>query len=396
MKRLLVLAFILIISSGIAFSADFGLSLDQTIEVENNLLTYDIGLTPWFSFSNGKNISLYLSSLLTVNYSGDFANNGGWGFIPEVSRFSLTWNINENMSLEAGRIEYADVLDFTASGLFDGFRFNIDLPPGTLSAALLYTGLLYKETASIIMTGADGINYSVPFDGKNYNYYSASRRMITSIRWDMPVKFPVGEAVKFSADILAQFDLNGGSDILHSQYASALMEFYPKDMLKITGGLLFGMMQNNNGDFGVSFGLLAQCKMGFSFTPAADLFSVTVKAAFGSTENGFNSYMPVSGVPQGSIFEETLSGLASVSLDYSIEILDSLFAQCALRYYMRTHNISNEGNFYGGEFWASLGWQPLEDIFAFFGGGLFIPGMGNINPDDTVMWKITAGITISF
>jgi len=395
-KRLLLLAITLLISSGFAFSADFGLDLDQLVEIENELLTYDTGIAPWFSFSNGKNVSLYLSGILTIRHVNDFADNSSWIFIPEVSRFAIIFNINDKLSLEAGRMEYADVIDFTASGLFDGLRFNIDLAAGSLSAAFLYTGLLYKETASIIMTGEDGINYAVPFDGFNYNDYFASRRMLMSVRMDMPLKFPAGEACKLSADVLAQFDLNGNSDAFNSQYASALMEFYPKDMLRITGGLLFGTMQNSAGDLGMAFGFLAQCKMDFPFTPASDLFGITAKAVFGTTENGFNSFTPVSALPQGSVFEGTLSALAALSMDYNVKIIDSLFAQCVLRYFARTYNIEEEGNFYGGEFWASLAWQPLEDIFAFLGGGMFFPGFGNIYSDDTAIWKITAGITISF
>jgi len=399
LKRLLILVLILISTCAFAFSADFGLNLDQLIEAENDLLTYETGITPWFSYDNGNNFSLYLSGYFSIFYqknSGEFADNGGWVFIPEFSRFVFIYSISDKISLEAGRMEFADSIVFTASGLFDGLRFNVDLPAGSLSAAFLFTGFLYKETASIIMTGTDSADYAVSFNGRNFGDYCASSRMLTSVRWDMPVKAPFGEASKLSADMLLQFDLNDNDDFLHSQYFSALMEFYPKDMLRITGGLLFSMMQNN-GNFGTAFGFLAQCKMDFSFTKAADLFGVTVKATFGTTDNGFNSYTPVSGVPQGSIFEGTLSGLASFNIDYNIKIVDSLFAQCALSYFIRTFNIPNEGNLYGGELWAMLGWQPLDDIFVFAGGGIFIPGMGNVYSEGTaVTWKVTAGLTLSF
>ena len=397
MKRLLILAFMLMIVCGSVFSVDFGLVLGQTAEAESDFFTSETGFNPWFSYDNGNSISLYLSAFLTMRYSGEFSGEGSMVFIPEFSRFAFIYKINEKISLEAGRIEFADVLGFTASGLFDGIRFKMELPPGSLSAAFLYTGLLYKETASIIMTGTDGINYYTPFEGSNYGDYGASRRALASGRWDMPVKFPAGDACVLSADVLMQIDVNNNDDFLHSQYAAALMEFYPKDMIRITGGLLFSAMQNDSGNFGTAFGFLAQCKMGFPFTKASDLFGVTAKATFGTTENGFTSYMPVSGIPQGSVFEETLSGLAYLSLDYNIRIINSLFAECAVRYFMRTYNMEDEGNLYGGEIWASLGWRLLEDIFIFLGGGLFIPGMGNVYPEETdVIWKVTAGFTLSF
>jgi hypothetical protein len=398
-KRSLILAFLLLFVSGFVFSLDFGFDFRNGIEVKDTQFKYDAGLTPWFSFDTGNNFYAFLSCILTLrydNYYNDTLNYDSWVFIPELSRFVFIFRVSEKVSLEAGRMEFSDVLAFTASGLFDGIRFKMTIPPGTISASFLFTGLLYKETANIIMTGADAADYNILFDGKNYNYYRASDRVIASIRMDMPLELPGTEAAKISADILTQFDLNDTDDYLHSQYAAALMEFYPGEMLKITGGLLFGAMQNAQST-GMAFGLLAQCKIDVPFTSAADLFGVTAKATFGSTDNGFNSYQPVSGIPQGYVFEGTLSGLTSLGADYNIKIIDSLFAECAIRYFISTYSLFVSDNLYGGELWASLAWQPLEEILVYLGGGLFIPGIGNVYPKDTgITWKIIAGITLSF
>jgi len=396
-RRLFLFSLILLTISGIIFCADFGLELDQLVEVKNDLYTYEAGVTPWFSYSNGRNISLYFSVIFTFRFSGDYSKNNTLALIPEISRFTFLCNFNENISLEAGRMEYNDGLDFIASGLFDGLRFGVELPPGSLSASVFYTGFLYKETAAIVMTDTDSFYYDIPFKITNYGDYFASRRMLAAVSWDMPLEFNTGNGAKLSADILAQFDFNRRADTLHSQYITALMEFYPKDMLRVSGGLLFSMMQNGYGNFGTAFGFLAQCKIGFHSTKVSDLLGITAKATFGTVKNDFNSYTPVSGVPQGSVFEETLSGLALLCVDYNIKITKTLFAQCAVSYFVRTYNVPDEGNFYGGEFFASFGWQPLDDISVFLGGGVFIPGMGNVYPKGTgVMWKVTAGFTLSF
>jgi hypothetical protein len=50
---------------------------------------------------------------------------------------------------------------------------------------------------------------------------------------------------------------------------------------------------------------------------------------------------------------------------------------------------------YGAELWASLVWQPLDDLRLSLGGGLFFPGLGNIYPADSGVWKITAALTLS-
>lgn len=399
MKRPLLLILLLLFTSGLIFSFDFGVNIGQQFEVDNNQFTSDTSISPWSSFDIGKNVSAYLSGVLTLKfinfYGDDSPNYNDFIFIPELSRFVFIYRINEKMSVEAGRLVFSDVLNFTASGLFDGARFKMELPPGTLSASLLLTGLLYKETANIIMTGTDAADYAVLFDGTNYKYYGASSRMILAARWDMPLKLPKIEDSMLSADVITQFDLNNNDDFLNSQYTAALLEFYPMDSLRVTGGLLFGTMQNSD-SFGAAFGFLAQGKTDVPFTSAADLFSVTVKATFGSTDNGFNSYQPISGVPQGHVFEETLSGLASFNMTYNIKIIESLFAECSLSYFISTYDDLNK-RLYGGEFWASVAWQPFEELLVFFGSGIFIPGMGDVYPKDTgVMWKLIAGATLSF
>jgi hypothetical protein len=75
----------------------------------------------------------------------------------------------------------------------------------------------------------------------------------------------------------------------------------------------------------------------------------------------------------------------------------SLFAEINASYFGRTYNEpGSDGNLYGGELWASLAWQPLEDVRATLGGGVFMPGMGNVYPAGTdAVWKIIAGLSLS-
>ena len=397
MRRLFLLTFLLLFTVSFAFSADFGLLVDQKIEAENELFTYTPGFTPWFSWNNGQGISVYLSALLSFKYyDGDSVVNSGWskpGLIPELSRFALSYRINREMSLEAGRIAYTDVLDFTASGLFDGVRFDMVLPQGNLSAGAYYTGLLYKETAKIIMTGEDAIDYVTPWDYDNFGDYFASRRALAAVRWDMPL----GDGYALSAEVLAQFDLTGNDELYNSQYGAVRIDFYPQSMMRISAGALFQTMQNDNGDFGLAFGAMGKLKMELP-TPLDDWLGVTVKFTSASTNNAFDAYTPVSSHPQGSVFAGTLAGLALIGADYSVKIINTLSAQCELRYFMQTYdNDLYKDKLLGCEVWASLAWQPLEDIRATLGAGAFFPGLGNAYPSGTdVMWKIIAGVTLSF
>ena len=114
--------------TGFVFSSDFGLLLDQSIEAENKYFSYTPALIPWFSWNNGQGMSVYLSGILSLkynNYDNGISDNDGLRkplLLPELSRFSFTYRSGQS-SIEAGRVEYADVMGQTAYGLFDGLRF---------------------------------------------------------------------------------------------------------------------------------------------------------------------------------------------------------------------------------------------------------------------------------
>ena len=410
MKRFLILFLLLFFTLNFAFSYDFGLIVDNQIEVIEDVFTYTPGITPWFSWNNGEGISVFLSALLSlkyINYSGDLADaDSGFvkpGLIAEIARFAFSYQISQTISLEAGRINYSDVLDFTASGLFDGLRFNIHLPAGSISAGAYYTGLLYRETAEILMTSGDIINYSESWNySGNLGEYFASRRLLFNASWDMPFELSEKDFT-ISAEVLAQFDLNNNNNdiFLNSQYGALKMEFYPSSMFRITGGFLVETMQYDNGEgkgeeFGLALGALAQAKMALP-TPLEDWLSFMLKLTTASIQDKKVAFTPISCLPQGSVFEEPLRGLALIEALYSVMLVENLFAECAMRYFICTYdNSSNDGNLYGAEFWVSAVWQYFDDIQVNLGGGVFLPSLGNVDSGGDMMWKITAGVTLSF
>jgi hypothetical protein len=400
MKRLIILSILLAFLTGLSFAADFGLLADQKIEADKKMFSYNPALTPWLSWNNGQGFSIYLSGLLSfryIKYFDDTSGISGWSepvFTPELLRFALNYRIDHGKSFEIGRFFYTDLLGFAASGLFDGMRLEMATSLGNIRSGIFYTGFLYKETAKIIMTDDDAINFAKPWDWDNFSDYFASRRVFAAIRWDLPL----GETSFFSAEALAQFDLTGNNQKLNSQYGAIQVEFYPLSMLRMNLGALFETMQNANGDFNTAFGALAQLRTSLP-TSANDSFGLTAKFTSGTWNDTFTAFTPISSVPQGIIFSNDISALAMVSANYSIRIINSLLAECALRYFMRTYNDSSpDGNLYGGELWASLAWQPLHDIRVTLGGGAFFPGLGNAHSayGTNVMWKVNAGLSLSF
>ena len=403
MKRLQILFVLILFTTcclfpGLVFSLDFGLLVDQRIEAENKLFTYTPGFIPWFSWNGGQDLSAYLSGIFSFkynNYGGDMADYSGWtqpALVFELSRFMMNYRINSALTLDAGRMGYTDVLGFAASGLFDGVHAEMATAMGSLNGVLFYSGLMYKETAKILMTKADKANLAKPWGSEDFGSYFASRRLLTAARWDMPLK----ETITLSAEFLAQFDLNSTDDKLHSQYTGVLMEFYPMSMLRLTFGALLNT-QGNGDSIGASFGALARAKMD---VPGIlnDWMGATIKFTSGSEKNDLNIFTPISAVSQGSVYTGTNDGLMLIGVDYSIRIINSLFAEGALRYFIRTYeDAATDGSLYGGELWATLAWQPFDDIRATLGCGAFFPGMGNVYPSGTdVMWKINAAVLLSF
>jgi len=392
MKRRALLVLLLVVAAN-AFSLDFGLLVNQTVEADKDLFTYTPALTPWLSWSNGGNLSAYLSGLLSMRYSNEYGDDSEWLFIPELYRFSVTWRINRDMRLEAGRVPYSDAMGFAAYGLFDGLAFSAFAPFGTINAGVYYSGLLYKETAKITMTDSDRADYAVPWGLDSFADYFASRRLLAALRWGMPM--PIGKANNLSVEFLAQFDLNDGAGKLNSQYGEVQFEYYPMSILKLTAAALFETMQNDSGDFGTAFGVLAQAQAdlpGF----LDDRIGLSVKFTSGPTSDTLG-YTPINSITQSAVLPDMFAGLCIIGADYNARITNTLYAEGGLRYFIRAYDDSSaNGNLYGGELWASFAWQPLLDIRALLGAGAFFPGLGNIYPSGAdPMWKINAAVTVS-
>jgi len=393
MRRLLVIILALLFAAN-AFSADFGVLLDQKVEVIEELFTYTPSINPWFSWNGDNGMSVYLSVILPYklsSYSDEDAGTSGWKFIPELSRCAFGYQNKRGISFEAGRIYYNDILGLTALGLFDGLSFKAVTSVGSISAGAYYTGFLYKETAKVLMTDNDKENYqdAWDFDDSFANYF-ASQRALASFRWDIPI----GAASTFSFEALAQFDLNSKNDaVLHSQYCALQFEIFPINMIKVTAGALFEAMQNDNGGFSAAFGASAQVLINLP-TVINDQLSVKIRSASGALDDTFTPFTPITLNPQGAVFSNTMAGLTVAAVEYNARIIKSLYAGCEFNYFMQTLNGNSADELlHGGELFASLAWQPFEDLRVTLGGGVFFPQLGNI--DGKMSWKIIAGLALS-
>jgi hypothetical protein len=398
-KWFLVFLGILFFSAHRGFTLDFGLLPDQSFEAEEpvegaSLVSYTAGFNPWFSWDGGEGWSAYVSGRLSfeyTRYTGESAGTSGWKTplpLMEFSRSFLRCRSGQNFLIEAGRIPYTDSTGLAASGLFDGLRFNKSFLRGDLTLGAYYTGLLYKETARILMTAGDMENYAEPCDWDSFGAFFAPRRALITGRWD----HPLGETYTLSVETLFQFDLTGDTEPLHSQYWEALVEWLPLSKLGLSFGAVLETMEG--GDFEAALGGLARLE---AEVPGSLNDSLRVGVLFGTgpRNNDRKGFIPVSAPAQGSVFTGTISGLVPVSAEYIVRLHHTLLLDTTLTYFFSTFDRGG-GRCYGGEGQAALSWQPLDDVKAVLEAGIFFPAMGNIYPEDTgVKWKITAGLSLS-
>ena len=393
MKHFLLVLIFLTLVCGSVFSVDFGLLTDQRVETGNISFVSNSIFIPWFSYNimEEKSLSIYLSGLFSLKYQRAMSSyelyelGGELIFVPEISRFGLRYRPNQRLLMEAGRIAYSDNLGLTAYGLFDGIRFQFNFSAGTLSAGAFYTGLLYKDTAQILMTAADAAGFV------NKENYFAPKRFLANIRYDTPLF----EFHTISLEALAQFDLNQNDEFLHSQYGEVMVEFYPQGNAGLIAGVLFETMESSEGKFNAAFGALARFRLDIPVINSG--INLTGKFSSGVLNETFTAFTPVSSSAMGNIFSETISGLALVSAGYTVRLHRTLFADAAALYFMRTYNdLLVDGNFYGGEIQASVAWQPFDELRLTLGSAAFFPSWGNIYDDVQPLYKIKAGLTLSF
>jgi hypothetical protein len=256
-----------------------------------------------------------------------------------------------------------------------------------------YTGLLYKETAEILMTPSDVEAYI------DKDSYFASRRILFSLGAEFPALTPRSS---LAANALAQFDVNNNVTSVHTQYLSAKYTHLVMETLSLTGALALGLAENQ-----------ADTSAHFAFVTGADwevpgalrdMFRGEIRWSTGAVNENITAFTPVTSIPQGQVFSPTLSGLMTVKGKYITRFHKNFSASAEGTYFIRTDGETlsgadlppSSGRLLGGELYGALSWAPVSDFMATIGGGFFFPGMGNVFvPDAPIRWKITAGLVLS-
>jgi hypothetical protein len=389
-KSFCVILILLVAASAAAL--DFGLVLVQEARASNEVagsadaaFSYVPVASPWVSGPLGKSFSLYLSAGVGFDFTTDSGDASAWRdppALPELGRAELTWTASPALYLRLGRQRFQDPAGLVTAGLFDGLRAGFSAAGSRFTAGAWYTGLLYKNTADIVMTNRDQAAYEKPYALDWDDGYFASRRALVSLDWEKP---DLALRSSLALGLLAQFDVNGDDDGLDTQYLSARFgsRLAPSLELQIDG--VFGAGEDPGWAVFFAGGL------GLAWTPPGALDQrLSFRGLYSTPSQGDRlwPFIPVSSLSQGQVFSPSLGGLSTLRGAYTLRPLSALSLTGELSYFIRTDTVTfqdrrepgklkSEGYFLGGECYLAAAWTPLPDLALTLGGGAFFPGLGD-------------------
>jgi hypothetical protein len=395
------LSLILLFLGAAAFAADFGVILGAEGEYAGAINPEGFSLTgyasPWVSVVRNDTLNFYASGKVACDYAENDDPPGAFFFEPE--RTELNWRPAPLLAVTLGRQRFRDALGLAASGLFDGAGGSLDFGIGRLSLGAFYTGLLYKESAKILMTSNDLQNYQKSPDAEGLSGYFASRRVLLALTGEFPGLTP---RTALTVQGLAQFDANDTPDKLHTFYLEGRFMAEPLEPLHVEAGVLGELLRGDElrGSAAVSAGLDWEVPGVLS-----DLLSAKFLWTSGRSGDKASAFVPVGGVSGGSIFDPGLGALMSAGLSYQARPLSALSAGAGAAYFIRTDletlgdadlDGDSESRLLGGEVYGSLVWAPDPAIRLNLLGGAFFPGWGGAFREDApVRWKVNVGLIVS-
>jgi hypothetical protein len=391
----------MLVWAGSVFSADFGFVLSPSGEYVSDTGGKGVGftgaVTPWFSAALGGKAGVYVSGKATFEYRYD---TEAWKNPPvfELERTELNFRPVSAAYIVAGRQRYQDSGGMILSGLFDGVSVDIGFSRARLSLGAFYTGLLYKETAEILITAADRDKYIKPLDYGNLDSYFASRRILVPLGLTFP---DLSSRTNLALSVLAQFDVNGASDILHTQYVEAVLGIEALDTLRFTVTGIGGAAEDTGE---ITFHAAGACGVDWDVPGALpDMVHGELRWGSGMISDSVIPFIPVTGTSQGSVFTPGLPGLMNARASYTARLHKTVSVSAEAVVFWRTDmetvkDVELDGaskeRYLGTEANGSVIWAPQSALRFTAGGGVFFPG-GAFREDAKIRWKVNGGMILS-
>ena len=401
----ILMAALTVFAAAPAAAFDLGFFLDQSAALDlpkesAGGFSYAGAAVPWFSMPlppvNG---GLYVSAAWNLTLERE-----EWSAAPELLRTELTLRPAGGLVLRAGRLPWEDPLGFIAGGLFDGAAFTAAQGEGEWSAALFYTGLLYKRAANITITEAEEAAWAEPLDGSRPRSYFASRRLLAALGWEHP---GIAELLSLRTALILQCDLRPAADLaggprFHSGYLAASAYLPLGDMWSASAGaVLEAALSSKTAEGGaLENGVALAGEAALSFFPPTDFPDrVTLLGRFSSGSAGpFAAFVPVTTEPQGRILRAKLSGLSMIRASWEARLHRSFTLTAEASSFMSAAESGGNGEgvrVLGTEFFAEALWSPLSDLQLRLGGGAFAPALGNASPGDPLRWRVKLDLLLA-
>jgi len=392
MKIKLLLLIMLLSLPVFSLSAfDYGLLLDtDTASEYTDTFSFSTALIPWFSIPLG-NGNLFLSARGAVEYEGET-----WTLVPELMRTEFAYRF-DGIDLKTGRFQYSDPLGFIANGLFDGAQVLFDIGEGRLGAGIWYTGLLYKRTANITMTESETASFNIDLDYSDFaNTYFAPRRLFAAVDWENPV---LKDLVRLKTSLIGQFDLSANENLYHSQYLALKAAIPVKSFTFDLGGCLELAQADELFQFSYAG------EFGASWTPPLNIpnkLALLARFSGGSMNDTVSAFVPITTVDQGNILKAKLSGLSMIRLEYTARLHESFSINFQNSYFILSDSetfqglpAGRDGRFLGDELYGIFIWSPFSDLQFKGGGGIFMPFMGNADPNSDLLWRVEFSMSLA-
>jgi len=327
-------------------------------------------------------------------------------FVPELLHTEYSRSFG-NSSLRLGRFIYSDPLSYIFEGLFDGAQFFYVSPLGIFNAGIWYTGLIYKNTTVIEMTQEEFISNKTPLDYSDFfGTYFAPRRFAAAIGWEHP---SLVEFMQLNTALIAQFDLNGYDDSYNSQYFIIKGRIPVNNYTIEFGGSIESVMRKTDGisePFRLAFA--GEAGLLWLFPGEFDsMLSFNMKIAGGRIDGFCDAFIPITSKYYGNILQHKMAGLSVLSVNYFNRLNRVLGASVNASYFIRNDlgtfdgypliaGNDSTGHFLGAELSGRLIWSPVSDTQLGLAGGLFIPILGNAEPNQKISWRVDLTAIFAF
>ncbi len=406
MKKLLISFFLTFFIISILSGLDFGGSINNKsiLSYSEELNGYtETGLSLWLTADLGDTIKLMSQ--------GSYTYSTVKPYLFELDFLNIKSETDSLFSYTVGRLWTADFSGYIFSHTMDGATAKLNFPTALVSITAGYSGLLFKDSSSVIISKAD------QSDQLNSEVMFAAPRIIGGLDLLLPELFLTQD---LNLSFWMQMDMRAGSELLdegpqlpsvkggklHTQYSGIGLKgplasslYYDTSFFLGTGKTLSyidaAYSYENIISFFGAFGLRYYTrdrfysKAGFKFIYSSGDSDYS-EFTEGNTEGGSTNFIPITRSNFAQIFSPLPGNIFLAQLNYSIKPfgsgknkkLQNIQTELKASGFFRstTGEISEPGInplsdslYLGTEIDAVINFRPFSDLGIALSGGVFLP-----------------------